>query len=342
MNFESAPATFVVPHWTPDFGRTRRLLEATLDGIFEQTDSNWRVVLVDDASPDPEARAYLRQLQQQYPGRIQAIFKDTNEGAGASRNLGVRWAGKQGSPIILFNDADDLSYPRRLEAVRRVFVEQPATGVVYSTFHVIDQEGRRLSLAEMTPSVAEVIEAHHHDPPQGENAWIAIGTETGYINHTSSTAVRTDLAVRFPFPPERVSEDSHTWFRYSAGGGPFVYIDEPLSTYRNTRDRAGSTSRMREGGKRGFYTRKARIDTDGFQEALRIALAFNKIRPEQTGELLVRFYLRLGQTLAREGEVELAAEQARAARAVSPGLADQLIQEKGLGDQEWTGMDLRI
>ena len=66
-------------------------------------------------------------------------------------------------------------------------------------------------------------------------------------------------------------------------------------------------------------------------------MALNKTRPEQTNELLVRFYLRLlGQGLAREGEVELAAEQAQAARAVSPGLAEQVIWEKGFEGQEWT------
>lgn len=336
MNFATAPAAFVIPHWTPDFRQTQHHLEAALNGIFQQTDPNWRIVLVDDASPDPEARAYLQQLERQYPGRIHVLYKETNEGAGASRNLGIHWAQRQDAPLILFNDADDLSYPRRLEVARRVFVERPTTGVVYSTFRVIDQDGQELSLAEMTGSVAEVIEAHRQHPPQGDNAWIAIGTETGYINHTSSTAVRTDLAVQFPFPPERVSEDSHTWFRYSAGGGPFVYADEPLSAYRNTRDKAGSKSRLREGGKRGFYATKARVDAEGFRAAVQLALAHKKICPEQTDELLVKFYLRLGQTLAREEEVELAVEQFQAALAISPELTAQWVSERGVAGQTWT------
>lgn len=336
MNFASAPATFVIPHWTPDFQQTQRHLEATLNGIFQQTDPHWRIVLIDDASPDPAARAFLQQLVSRHPGQIHVIYKETNEGAGVARNLGIRWVQQQHSPFILFNDADDLSYPRRLERVRQVFVEQPTTGVVYSTFRVIDQDGQDVPPAEMTGSVAEVIEAHRQRPPQGDNAWIAIGTETGYINHTSSTAVRTDLAVQFPFPPERVSEDSHAWFRYSAGGGPFVYVDEPLSAYRTTRDKAGSKSRLREGGKRGFYTTKARVDAEGFRAAIELALAQQKIRPEQTDGLLVKFYLRLGQTLAREEEVELAAAQFRAAQAISAELTAQWLTEKGLAGQRWT------
>ncbi len=334
MNFRLSPATFVMPHWfkNPELGE--RYLAITLSAIFNQTDPNWRLVLIDDGSSAPETRSYLTQLQQEQPDKIYVIFKATNDGPGVCRNLGVQWAFEHESPFILFNDADDPPSPRRLERVRQVFVEQPATGVVYSTFRVIDQAGQEIALAEMTPSVAEVIEAHRQHPPQGDNAWIAIGTQTGYVNHTSSTAVRTDLAIQFPFPAERVSEDSHTWFRYSAGGGPFVYIDEPLSTYRNTRDVAGSASRSREGGKAGFYTAKARVDTAGFQEAIQIALANNKIRPDQAGELMVRFYLRLAQTLAREGFPRLAADQISAAWAISPELTEQLVIERGLAGEK--------
>jgi hypothetical protein len=37
-----------------------------------------------------------------------------------------------------------------------------------------------------------------------------MGTETGYINATSSTAVRAKFAYQCPFPNERASEDFHT------------------------------------------------------------------------------------------------------------------------------------
>ena len=335
MSFQAGSATFVMPHWFENSEAGRRYLDLTLAAIFHQTDDNWRLVLIDDGSSAAETRLHLDQLRQEYRDKIHVIFKESNDGPGACRNLGVEWAYEQGSPFILFNDADDPPDPRRLEVVRNVFVERPETGVVYSTFRVIDEDGQEIPLVEMTPSVAEVIEAHRQHPPQGDNAWIEIGTQTGYVNHTSSTAVRTDLAIQFPFPPERVSEDSHTWFRYSAGGGPFVYVDEPLSTYRNTRDVAGSLSRAREGGKRGFYATKARVDTEGFQEAVKIALANKKIDPEQAKELLVKFYVRLGQTLAKEGHPRLASEQFQAALAVSPKLAEQLVIERGLATALW-------
>lgn len=336
MDVSDGPATFVVPHWTADWGRSGRHLDAAIESMLQQHDRAFRIVLVDDASPDPRARAHLERIQRQHSAQVHVIWKPVNDGAGVARNLGIQWADAQGSPFVLFNDADDVSDPRRLALVRRAFVAQPTAAVVYSTFGVIDQDGQVVPPAEMTPSVAEVLEAHRRYPPQGENAWIGIGTETGYINHTSSTAVRTDVALRFPFPPERVSEDSHTWLRYSAGGGPFVYLDEPLSAYRTTRDTAGSASRSREGGKRGFYATKARVDAAGFREAVELAVARNTIRSDQTDELLVRFFVRLSQTLAREGEIQLAAEQVRLARLVSSPLTAQVIAEHGYAGHDWT------
>ena len=46
MNIEDALTTFVIPHWTSDFQQSQHHLEATLEGIFQQTDTKWRIVLI--------------------------------------------------------------------------------------------------------------------------------------------------------------------------------------------------------------------------------------------------------------------------------------------------------
>jgi len=50
---------------------------------------------------------------------------EQNVGPGVSRNLGVLKALERGHSIILFNDSDDISHPRRLEVVRKIFLENP-------------------------------------------------------------------------------------------------------------------------------------------------------------------------------------------------------------------------
>jgi hypothetical protein len=300
--------------------------------VFTQTDADWELVIVDDGSDDAAAHTYLRALAERCPQRVHVIFEPINRGAGAARNVGVRWAVARRSPFVVFLDADDLSRPGRLGAVRTAFADPSAPGVVYSTFDVVDPDGRPVPLSAMTGSVAEVIEAHRRGPPQGPDVWIPIGTDTGYVNHTSSTAVRTDVAHAVPFPDERVSEDAHTWLRYAASGARFVYLDAPWSAYRITTDQAGSSSRTREGGKAGFYAAKARVDADGFRCAIELAAARGAITPAAVPELWVGFHLRLAATLAREGLHELAREQVGAARAVSVAATEERLATSGWSD----------
>jgi hypothetical protein len=335
MTTERETAMWVMPHWTNDFRRSRCHLEAAVRAVFDQTDRDWELVVVDDGSDDPAALAYLRALSERYPRQVHVICEPSNGGAGVARNVGVRWAAARGSPFVVFLDADDLSHPGRLKAVRAAFADASAPGVVYSTFDVVDPDGRPVPPRAMTGSVAEVIEAHRRGPPQGSDVWIEIGTETGYVNHTSSTAVLTDVALAHPFPDERVSEDAHTWLRYSGGGARFAYLDERWSAYRTTTDEAGSSSRGREGGKAGFYAAKARVDADGFRCAIELSTARGAVAPAAVPGLWVGFHVRLAATLAREGQHQLAREQVGAARAVSVEATDRRLAARGLSDQLW-------
>jgi hypothetical protein len=339
MTTERSTAMWVMPHWTSDFGRSRRHLDAAVRAVFDQDDPDWELVVVDDGSDDPAALAYLRALAERRPRQVHVIVEPINRGAGAARNVGVRWAAARGSPFVVFLDADDLSRPGRLRAVRAAFADASAPSVVYSTFDVVDPDGRLVPLTAMTGSIAEVIQAHRSGAPQGSDVWIAIGTETGYVNHTSSTAVRTDVALAHPFPDERVSEDAHTWLRYSASGARFAYLDAPWSAYRTTTCEAGSSSRTREGGKAGFYAAKARVDADGFRSAIELAVARGAVAPPAIPELWVGFHVRLAETLAREGQRTLALEQVAAARAVSVEATDRRLAARGWRNQPWARGD---
>jgi glycosyltransferase involved in cell wall biosynthesis len=334
MDFKNGIATFVMPHWRNENVDSKKHLDETLECILGQTDPNWQLVIIDDLSPCREAVDYLDEVKENNPDkRIIIIKKETNNGPGYCRNMGIKWAYEHDSPIVLFNDADDISNKRRLEVARKIFVEDPEASVVYSTFKVIDEDSNLVPMENLTQSIIEILEGHEGNPPQGINAWIEIGTEKGYTNLTSATVVKTELAYKYPFPPEKVSEDSNAWMRYSAGGGKFVYSGEIPTLYRIPQHTAGSSSRSREGGKHGFYIAKARVDTDGFTRAVEIALTNGKIKVEERDELLVKFYLKLGETLYREKELDLAQEQVDKAILVSKDLAKQSVAE--LGFNSW-------
>lgn len=246
-NFENSIATFVMPHWRSENKLSRVHLDEAVRSVEEQTDSNWHLVIVDDCSPCEEAVEYLEQIRERLRDKITIIKSEQNCGPGIARNKGIEWAYRNHSPIILFLDADDVCHPRRLEVVRKHFAEDADANVVYSTFEIIDENCMRVPYEKIAPAIREILDGHKKNVVEGENAWIQIGTEKNYTNLTSSTAVRTSIAYETPFPDARVSEDAHTWMRYGAHKGRFVYDSSIPSLYRipsTSQDASASRDRL--------------------------------------------------------------------------------------------------
>ncbi|WP_027630995.1 glycosyltransferase family 2 protein [Ruminiclostridium cellobioparum] len=326
-------AAFIMPHYASDRDHRNILfLKAAIDGVFGQTDENWHLIIVDDASASIAAKDFLKDLCQKHPRRISVIFEDKNRGQGACRNIGIVYAYKNNFPIILFNDADDISHEKRLETVRKIFAEDGEADVVYTTFEVIDEHNRPVAAEKIAPSIQEIITSHKTNPPQGHDCWIRIGTDTGYVNLTSATAVRTCLAYKCPFPEERVSEDAVTWMKYSALGGKFVYTGEIPSLYRNPQNTEGSSSRTREGGREKFFEKVVKVNTEGFLECIDMGLKNGSLQNEQIKELMVKFYIKQAKTVYYEKIYDLAYKEISKALNLSIDLAFKNLSQQGLED----------
>jgi glycosyltransferase involved in cell wall biosynthesis len=307
MEFNNQTAAFIIPYWTDDFEKSEVILGKTIEGIANQTDDNWMIILVDDASPSNHLLIYLSKLEENISSKIHVLFNTSNEGPGHSRNKGIEMAREKGISFILFNDADDISHKDRLKTVRNIFNSNNQIDVIYTTFSVIDEYGIIVGQENLSQSIQEILESHVDKQLVGNNVWIDMGTKTGYTNLTSATAVRTSLASQYPFPKEKVSEDFYAWMLYSAGGNEYYYAGEIPTLYRIPQN-SGSVTRSRI---KEFYSEKARVDERGFKEAIRTAHSrnpalFNFIVVK---ELLKNFYLKLADTLNRERQHELAQEQ---------------------------------
>ncbi|MEO8588911.1 MAG: glycosyltransferase family 2 protein [Flavobacteriales bacterium] len=101
------------------------------------------VILVEDASPDNSlevckalAESLPRVRLYQHPGGV-------NQGAAASRNLGIAQSTQE---YIAFLDADDFFLPNRFDAERGIFRDHPDADGVYGSLgaHYYDDEGRAL------------------------------------------------------------------------------------------------------------------------------------------------------------------------------------------------------
>jgi glycosyltransferase involved in cell wall biosynthesis len=308
-------SAFIIPYYANEYkqrGRKKLLIADTIEGLFLQTDEDWSAIIVVDMHPSIEITEYLNTLKQKYYPKIDIILLEQNVGQGVCRNLGVLKALERGQSIVLFNDSDDISHPRRLEVVKKIFLENPQVDVVYSTFEVIDENNILTPAEKISTPILEILESHVQPPLEGNNIWIKMGTETGITNITSSTAVRIQFAYRCPFPNERASEDFHCWIRMSALGANFKYTPLIPTKYRIPNFMKYQASRTRI-GLRNFNQIKARVDSDGFSKATEIALARNMIKPEEIPMIKAKFYKRLAKSMSREMEKELATNLLRMA-----------------------------
>ncbi|MDQ3840831.1 MAG: glycosyltransferase family 2 protein [Thermoproteota archaeon] len=309
-------SAFIIPYYANGYEqqqqqeqdkKKRPSIADTIEGLFSQTDEDWCAIIVVDRPPKERIYDYLINLKQKYYPKIDVIFLERNVGPGVSRNLGVLRALERGHTMILFNDSDDVSHPRRLEVVKRIFLDNPQVDIVYSTFEVIDENNRLTPIEKISSPILEILESHERDPLEGNDIWIKMGTETGITNITSSTAVRIKFAYQCPFPNEKASEDFHSWIRMSAFGANFKYTSLIPTKYRIPSFMKYQASRTRI-GPNNFNQIKARVDSDGFSKAIEVALVRNTIKPEEIPLLKAKFYKRLAKSMRREMENELANE----------------------------------
>src|ERR687884_675447 len=207
-NTKELSSAFIIPYYASGVeeeqqqGGKKLLIADTIEGLFSQTDEDWSAIIVVDIPRTREANDYLTSLKQKYYPKIDVIILKQNVGPGVSRNLGVLKALERGNSIILFNDSDDISHPRRLEIVKKILFKNPHIDVVYSTFEVIDENNILTPVEKISSPILEILESHMQNPIEGNDIWIKMGTETGIINITSSTAVRINFAYQCPFPNE--------------------------------------------------------------------------------------------------------------------------------------------
>ena len=304
----SEMAAFIIPHYSTGSSDELFWLENALKSVENQTDSDWKIIIIDDASPSVKVKKYLTDLLGRYKDKIEVVFLRNNKGPGNARNIGIQRAAMLGCPFVLYLDSDDIASPERLEKTRQAFRMNPSVGVVYSSFDVIDEDGKYIEDKNILPSIHEIQEQLRAAPPQGKGVWRKIAIETGYINLTSSTSVRTDVALKYPFPVERVSEDYYTWLVYSASGWEYMFIDSLSAKYRIPRTKNGSRTRDMVGGDHLFNLKKSVVDINGFKKALEIACNRGEIKPDEKKILMISFLKRKAESMKKDGENEIARE----------------------------------
>lgn len=114
-------------------------LDIAVESILGQTYQSFEFVILDDASTDGSTQR-LREWAKRDP-RIRLLEEKVNLGPALSSQ---RVAKAAQAPIVARMDADDVSYPRRLEEQLDILDRFPGTGVVGGLYDIIDAAGRQI------------------------------------------------------------------------------------------------------------------------------------------------------------------------------------------------------
>ena len=113
---------------------TAELISQTIRSVFDQTYTNWELIIVDDCSPDNTDEIVKPFLED---SRVIYIKNEKNSGAAVSRNRALREAkGKW----IAFLDSDDLWEKTKLEK-QIAFMKENGYHFSYTNYAEIDMEG---------------------------------------------------------------------------------------------------------------------------------------------------------------------------------------------------------
>lgn len=184
-----------------------------MESALRQTDADFEVLVVDDASTDGGLRA-ARAIN---TGPVRCLSQP-HRGPGAARNRGITEARGE---WIAFLDADDLYLPEFLSTIRAAIRRCPPAGVVYTRIQW--QAAPDDALPPETPQPARLLPDYFKHVVRHRGPEIT----------SSSVAVRRDLFEAAGLFPENIlaGEDSDMWFRLACCA-PVAFVPRTLAIYR--------------------------------------------------------------------------------------------------------------
>jgi len=116
--------------------RNTTFLREALRSVTAQTYESWRLIVVDDGCPDPEA---LEAMVKDVVPEAVVVHQD-NAGQSTARNRGVRLGS---APLVTFLDDDDVWRTDRLALLVEALVESPSALASHSGAWYMDERGAR-------------------------------------------------------------------------------------------------------------------------------------------------------------------------------------------------------
>ena len=197
-------------------------IASAIGSVQRQTETDWELLVCDDASTDASAQIVLNAAHRDI--RIRLLSAPTNSGAAAARNMGLDAARGKWVAIV---DSDDLLHPERFARLLE-FAEMGHSLVADDLVYVSDEPsaaGRTLleGLAMKRPARFGVAEVLMSDTP--ESLFSSLGYTKLLFARTLTIGIRYNENLR-------VSEDFEFLLRLVTRAGALWVLPDPSYLYR--------------------------------------------------------------------------------------------------------------
>ncbi|SMG12510.1 glycosyltransferase family 2 protein [Agreia pratensis] len=251
----------------PFYGRVDQFRLA-VESVRDQSDSDWRLVIVDDVYPDLSAGEWARELNDP---RITYLRNEQNLGVSGNFNRCVALIENDFAVIM---GCDDVMRPGYVARVAQLRSQYPAADLIQPGVSVIDHRGEP---SEPLPDrVKTLLRPRGPKPKVLGGDELAASLLRGNWCYFPSLCWRSDRLREFGFREDRrVVQDLTLIMQIVLSGGTLVLDDETVFDYRR---HAASVSS--QGGVDGskfaeerdvFYEAADRCDALGWHRAARVA-----------------------------------------------------------------------
>jgi glycosyltransferase involved in cell wall biosynthesis len=187
-------------------------LADAVQSILRQSFANWELLLMDDGSTDGSAQVAARFRD----ARIKWVSDGANRGISTRLNQAVDMARGE---YFCRMDADDMSFPQRLQKQVDLLRARPGLDLVASSVLTFTSDGQAQGIVRVAPTHAQICARPWNGFYFPHPAWMG----------------RTAWFRRYRYVPAADgAEDQHLLYR-SFGASEFAGIDEVLLAYRDDR-----------------------------------------------------------------------------------------------------------
>ncbi|MEO5652139.1 MAG: glycosyltransferase [Marmoricola sp.] len=201
------------------------LMRLTVRSVQAQTSSDFRLVVLDDAYPDPEVARWFAELEDP---RVEYHRNSTNLGVNGNFTQALSLAHAE---HIVFLGCDDLLEPGYVETVTTALREHPGVSVVAPTVQVIDAAG--LPTEPLVDRVKRFLKPRVRRATRVSGQAALVSLLRGNWAYFPSLCWRRDLVTAVGFRPEfGVVLDLGLLVDVLSGGGDLLLLPEALFRYR--------------------------------------------------------------------------------------------------------------